>query len=78
MKNVVYEIFDEKITTEDSKSMTSYGIRAVCDGDCVASVSDISTDANILNKMVQRCNTLKLAPEQLNEVVEDFLTNISI
>ena len=39
----------------------------------IASVSDVSSDAELVEKLVQNCNRFELSPEHLRDVIDDFL-----
>ncbi len=58
-------------------SRTSYGIALVSVADDVMSVlqtlADVSSDRKGIDRLVDRCNTLKLDPMHLDEIVENFL-----
>ena len=59
----------------------SWGIAAYADSiyddtaAVVASVHNVTSDRNQIAELVQMCNRLQLSPVQLNDVIEDFISN---
>ncbi len=76
--NVTYGITKEHYSI-GSDSRVSYGIAAYANADADGtatvfdSVHDITPDKASLEKLVRDCNRLKLSPEHLRDVVDDFL-----
>ncbi|MBQ6846975.1 MAG: hypothetical protein IJO61_07580 [Oscillospiraceae bacterium] len=56
------------------KIITTYGIAVCSKNDIITAIPDISTSKRKLKKLIRKCNKLKLAPEQLSDVVEDFIS----
>ena len=78
MEKVTYEIFAENLDVQNEKGKDTYGIRAVRGSECVASFSDLSTDADLLDSLAVLCTYLELDPVQLGDVVDDFLTDFAV
>ena len=82
MKSITYAISEEKYTL-GNQTRTSYGIVAYSCADqdgsktIVASVRDVTSNKASLAKLVNDCNRLELSTVHLNDVVEDFLLNLS-
>lgn len=80
MNRVVYGICEE-IYELQGESRISYGIAVYdsgADGSIAAvieRISDITSDRERLSELVDTCNLLKLEPDHLDEVVEDFLSD---
>ncbi len=56
----------------------AYGIVAYADAidgpvTVIASARDVSSDKEAIQELVEACNRLKLSPNQLHDVVEDYL-----
>lgn len=69
----VIKVTKEKITIEDNTDVTAYGIY-IKDKDSSAYVNDISTDKLFVEKIAKLCETYKVSPVHLKDVVEDQLT----
>lgn len=58
-------------------SRITYGIAAIYREDdfllVIDAVSDVSSDLQSVQKLVKLCNSLKLSPIQLRDVLDDFL-----
>lgn len=80
MMNVTYAVTEEKYALGEEKR-TSYGIVAYANAKqddtatIVASVRDITSDKQLLRKLVDNCNRLELSTVHLHDVVEDFLSD---
>ena len=78
MKSVTYGIVEEKYVLHNQDRI-AYGIAAYADAErdgtatVLASVSDITSDKQKLEKLVFYCNQLGLSELHLRDVVEDFL-----
>lgn len=76
--NVTYGI-TEKHYSIGSNLRIAYGIvaYAIADADGTATlfepVHDVTSDRAGLEKLVHNCNRLKLSPDHLRDVVDDFL-----
>ncbi len=56
------------------KLIKTYGI-AICDkSKTIDAVTDISTSRYRTKKLCRECNKLKLSPEHLRDVIEDFIS----
>ncbi|MCI5656308.1 MAG: DUF6514 family protein [Candidatus Pseudoruminococcus sp.] len=64
----VTELYDDEL-----KQLTTYGIE-YNNGERKFTIADISTDYGQLKQLVDLCNELELEVSQLNDVVEDFLS----
>ena len=77
MNNITYGIVTE-IYCLGKKSRVSYGIVAYGVGDedsianIIASVHDVTTDKNSLEKLVLFCNRSQVSTIHLNNIVEDY------
>ena len=78
MNKITYGIVKE-VRTCGEASRISYGIAAYANLDddgtvtVVASVSDISSDGQIISDLVEKCNRLNLSVCHLNDIIEDFI-----
>lgn len=76
--NVTYGITEERYSI-GSDSRISYGIAAYANADAdgtatvFGSVHDVTSDRASLEKLVHDCNHLKLSPDHLRDVVDNFL-----
>ncbi len=79
MNTYVYGIIHETYCY-DSIERVSYGIvcyeNAQIDGivSVAATIHDITSDYDSLNRLVELCNRLSLSPLHLHDVVEDYLS----
>ena len=72
-----YEAVCQTVESDELGVYTSYGIR-VRDGEAECGfVGDVSTDAQEVIRLAERCTALELDPDQLYEVIEDFLVERS-
>ena len=80
MPSITYGVIEE-IYSSSCSSRRSYGIAVYSDspGDgfatVLASVNDISSDREKLEKLVEICNRAELSMIHLNDVIDDFLAN---
>ena len=63
--------------TDGENTRASYGI-ALTDGIegseiVLETISDLSNDRKAVEALVEKCNRLELAPEQLRDVIDDML-----
>ena len=62
------------------ESTVTFGIAVAVDCDeCVTildSYMDLSSDQSKITELIELCNTLKLDPIQLQDVIDDFISNI--
>ncbi|MBE6630737.1 MAG: hypothetical protein E7624_07820 [Ruminococcaceae bacterium] len=78
MKSVTYGIVEEKYALH-GQNRVAYGIAAYAEAEqngtatVLASVNDITSDKQKLEKLVFCCNQLGLSELHLKDVVEDFL-----
>ncbi len=56
------------------KIITTYGIVAYSQEKIITAIPDISSSKREVKKLIRKCNKLKLSPEQLLDVVEDFIS----
>ena len=73
--SVRYLPFLERLTSEELGEYTSYGIRAIRDGEVIAAVSDVTADRVAAERLARLCTENGLSAEQLFDVIEDFLGN---
>lgn len=79
MSNLTYGVTEE-IRRIGDDTRISYGIAVYADaeqdgtGTIVASITDICTRRQPLEKLVEWCNLLELSPTHLRDVVDDFLS----
>lgn len=77
MTQITYGIVKE-IYSLGQKSRVSYGIVAYSMSDeentstVIASVHDLTSDKNSIEKLVLLCNCLQVSTVHLNDVVEDY------
>ncbi|MBQ9985034.1 MAG: hypothetical protein IJP38_01880 [Oscillospiraceae bacterium] len=55
------------------KLIVTYGIAAVKNGEIAIAFPDISSSKSKIKKLCQLCNENKLSPEQLYDIIEDFI-----
>ncbi len=65
----IYELGTEKRTSYGITASETAGERV----SVIASVHDISSDKQQIDGLVLLCNRLRLSPEHLYDVIEDFL-----
>ena len=70
---VRYEVETKILCSEELGEYVTYGIRACEGGVIVESVSDISTDHALVQKLVDRCNEGGLDTIHLSDFVTDCL-----
>ncbi|MCQ2561848.1 MAG: DUF6514 family protein [Clostridia bacterium] len=68
MESVKYNVVQEELCCEES-AYIGYGVSYVDD----FSVKDVSTDRIYVEKLVKLLNECDLAPEHLQDVLEDFI-----
>ncbi|MBQ9964614.1 MAG: hypothetical protein IJP14_05790 [Clostridia bacterium] len=69
-----YEMFGETLLQEEIGCYCTYGIRCADEnGNVIVQISDVSTDPQKVSALAERCTKGALAPEQLWDVVENFL-----
>jgi len=76
MKNLTYTTLTEKYIVSGTE-FTAYGIAVydIPNRSIIASFRDISPDIAEVNKLAELCCTLELDPQQLADVVEDFINS---
>ena len=76
--NITYRIIKQELYI-GTDTRISYGIAAYNNADesdtvsVIASVSDITSNIQMLSELVILCNKLQLSPLHLYDVIEDFL-----
>lgn len=60
---------------EDEASYVTYGLSVRSVEDEIAFVSDVSTDLEEVRRLADLCTEQELAPEHLQDVIEDFLVD---
>lgn len=78
MRDIIYELTEEKHFISEREKI-SYGI-SVCDNatkedavTVIKYISNITTNKDKLEELVNKCNALKLSPMHILNVVEDLL-----
>ena len=69
-----YKLRVDVIFDEDSIAHTVYGIELFKNGVEVIAIPDIFTDKSSAKKLVKLCNSCKLSPLHLMDVIEDAIT----
>lgn len=67
----MWKMTTDILQTEDGVQYTAYGITG---GDCT--ISDISTDKDVILEFVDRLNKFGASPINAADIVEDFLAEI--
>lgn len=70
---IYYSITVTECYDHNPQQSTIYGIK-YSDGHKTFTINDITTDYERLERLVNLCNELELEVSQLNDVVEDFLS----
>lgn len=68
-----YSITVTELHDDELKQLTIYGIE-YSNGERKLAIIDVTTDYERLKRLVDLCNELELEVSQLNDVVEDFLS----
>lgn len=72
-----YRVFEEKLISDEIEVYVSYGLKCYNvsneNEECVASISDISTDRSFVERLAEKCTEGQLFPIHLLDVVEDFI-----
>lgn len=68
-----YSITITELYDDELKQLTTYGIE-YSNGERKLEITDITEDYKRLKRLVDLCNELELEVSQLNDVVEDFLS----
>ena len=71
-KRIVYEINETSVNVCE-ETVTSFGVSCLKEGKTIASVEDISTDREAVERLAELCNSLELDPGQLKDVAEDYI-----
>ena len=69
----MYTLIKSVIKDEDGNFHDTYGI-----SNETRQIKDISVDKEKVERLVSLCNSLNLSPMHLDDVVEDFLTDLEI
>ena len=78
--NITYGLVEEKYCV-GADVRVSYGVAAFADAEVdgsatiILSIHDISSDREILNKLVNSRNRMKLSIHHFNDIIEDFLAD---
>lgn len=67
-----YHVIATELTLE-GQNYIGYGIDAECDGEVLKLVPDVSLNRADMEELARRCTEEELAPEHLNDVIEDYL-----
>ena len=71
-KTHTYSVICEEMISEEGREYTAYGIRAESKDNALV-ISDISTEKEEINTLVELCNREELDIIHIYDVVEDFL-----
>ena len=70
----MYKVIAERFYSEDFGEYLSYGI-TFSDGKCeIGKISDLSLDKSSVETFCNLLNLYRIAPNDLSEYIEDFLT----
>lgn len=75
---VEYKLKTHTNHLNDSTSFLSYGIVAFENNRPLHTISDVSTDKNAVEKLIQSFNTHSLAVCHLEQAIEDYLYDLSL
>ncbi len=70
---ITYNVVEKQMTAESKKRYIAYGISVSCGDEVVEVINDISINREDVVGLCRCCNTLKLDPAHLKNVVEDFI-----
>ena len=73
MSKIIYVLTSSVSKVCESEFFKSYGISCYENGVETISYPDILPDKDKVQELVKQCNTLKVRPEHLPDVLEDFL-----
>lgn len=69
-----YVLTQNDLSCAELGEYVSFGIRALdASSTCAVHIADVSTDAQLVRALVERCNAGQLEPVQLHEVVENAI-----
>lgn len=77
-KTYHYHVTQETIHSNELGSYVTYGIRAECNGESLAFVSDVSLTLEQAQRLAELCTECQLSPIHLCDVIEDFLADPSV
>ena len=73
MNKVLYKLTGSKTVVCEDAVVQSYGISCFENGKKTLSFPDILPDREKVSHLVHLCNSLHVAPCQLEDIIEDFL-----
>lgn len=68
-----YKTEREELTSNDIGSYVSYGVSVYCENIRIIYISDISSEREVVEDLVYRCNKGRLDPIHLRDVIDDIL-----
>lgn len=68
-----YYVINENREIEEVGTYTTYGIELREGGRSLRRISDVSRSYADIRRLCGKCNRLKLDPEHLDDVVQDFI-----
>lgn len=68
-----YKLREDVVFDEDNKGHTVYGIDLFKNGAIARSVPDVFSDKSSAESLVSLCNSCKLSPLHLMDVIEDAI-----
>lgn len=74
---LTYVAVKETIESEELGRYTSFGISVRVAGREIRRIRDVSTDEEAVVRLTRLCTELKLSPEHLDDVVDDFLCTLA-
>ena len=72
-----YRIFKEMITDENGEIRLAYGIKLIQAGETKCRISDVTCSYPEIRKLCSLCNRHKLSPMHLEDIIEDFLCDLT-
>ena len=77
-KLYLYEAVRQELRSDELGEYVTYGIRASSNEQQIAFVSDVSTDKQAVQHLAELCTSDQLDPIHLNDIVEDFLMEVTM
>ena len=76
-KRYIYKAVRQELRADELGTYVTYGIRVSSDGQQLTFVSDVSTDEQAARHLAELCTSEQLDPIHLNDVIEDFLVDLT-
>ena len=71
---IKYEVFEESLSSSEHGVYRTFGIRGVkLSGESIIVCSDVSTDETFMRKLCDACNTLRVSPIHVIDIIEDSI-----